>query len=194
MNPIKFCSCYIVESLEANLFREHKDRVGEGRALYNLGNVFHAKGKENLLGQNCSSLSKDLSHILHSFLSLWLSPGTALSLTNLIVMGRRRYLELSDKSGHWTSIWIICRAINGLIRRPNTKPLPTRLKLMLIFNVVLVLVILDKFLDKGLAIKALLILIRSPVTFYADRLDWWVFYRQKPSLENTLLGSCFLGT
>ena len=26
------------------LVREHKDRVGEGRALYNLGNVFHAKG------------------------------------------------------------------------------------------------------------------------------------------------------
>ena len=65
---------------------------------------------------------------------------------------------------------------------------------MLTFNVVLVLVILDKFLDKGLAIKALLILIRSLVTFYADLLDWWVFYRQKPSLENTLLGSCFLGT
>ena len=50
MNPFKFCSCYFVESLEVNLFREHKDRVGEGRALYNLGNVFHAKGKENLLG------------------------------------------------------------------------------------------------------------------------------------------------
>ncbi|QQP42568.1 Uncharacterized protein FKW44_017275, partial [Caligus rogercresseyi] len=25
--------------------QEHNDRVGEGRALYNLGNVFHAKGK-----------------------------------------------------------------------------------------------------------------------------------------------------
>ena len=25
-------------------YREHKDRVGEGRALYNLGNVYHAKG------------------------------------------------------------------------------------------------------------------------------------------------------
>ena len=59
MNPFKFCSCYFVESMEANLFREHKDRVGEGRALYNLGNVFHAKGKENLLGKNCNSLSKD---------------------------------------------------------------------------------------------------------------------------------------
>ena len=29
--------------------REHKDRVGEGRALYNLGNVYHAKGKVVLL-------------------------------------------------------------------------------------------------------------------------------------------------
>ncbi len=30
--------------LFVKLCREHKDRVGEGRALYNLGNVYHAKG------------------------------------------------------------------------------------------------------------------------------------------------------
>ena len=71
MNPFKFCSCYFVESLEVNLFREHKDRVGEGRALYNLGNVFHAKGNENLLGQNCSSVQRFITYT--SFISVALA-------------------------------------------------------------------------------------------------------------------------
>lgn len=49
----KFDEAVIYCKIHLDLSKELKDQLSEGRALYNLGNVYHAKGKHiGRVGQN----------------------------------------------------------------------------------------------------------------------------------------------
>ena len=45
----KFDEAVICCRRHLEICQEHRDRVGEGRALYNLGNVYHAKVRKSHL-------------------------------------------------------------------------------------------------------------------------------------------------
>ena len=61
-------------------FQEHGDRIGIGRALYNLGNVYHAKVRNHL---NTKSDNVQYDHVLGKVFDLQFHSNAAGTTTNI---------------------------------------------------------------------------------------------------------------
>ena len=71
-NAYDYICCFKCIYSSIHLYsREHKDRVGEGRALYNLGNVYHAKGKEAFFNVVPDEVSGSLGEDFIVFIALY---------------------------------------------------------------------------------------------------------------------------
>ena len=68
----KFEEAVICCRRHLEICQEHSDKVGIGRALYNLGNVYHAKVKPFTEQKQGGSLACHMLHIL----ILWLDRGS----------------------------------------------------------------------------------------------------------------------